>query len=761
VKKTLLLLYLILPNVVGAFFVNDGVVRENLQTTITTQNDKAEIVIITKLRNDTDSEKVIDYFYPLDVNIQNIHLYLDGNGQEVNVLEGTEKREALFEKAKAHQDHRFFRLERKNMPKLLMLGGVSVPAKDAKIIKLKYTLGLDFLDDVFFKEIFLNDEIFTEEFEITLLLDRPDKIKHFLPIYEKKGQVLDLDQQIIWRTEQLEFIPKQNFKFFFSEVSEPILTYKNEDATYFAHFIDKTKLQSYDKIRIIIDQSGSVYKDAWIKQQEIISFFLDKLSSEKKIKVIFWDDALNDFNEDFVKNSRENQKKIIEYFDQKIPMKKTNFEAIYPFFKEEDQDVLTVFLGDFEEIEVPEVNSPLFFLDFSENNKLKASVESDGGQYLHVFSDSSFIKSSDFLKKLNSLLKKFLSEDIDYKFEDQQEFLPKIYQNYDVDVSDFFVSRSFTEGGLVSNNLASFLPKSWGKRRLNVFVENGLSEEKVLAKKSIMRFFGIGADIKFQGGAPLYFSEKNGWEQYDFFDKANEKNAILIAPFSDAQRQLFITYPNKVSDFFGKGEQVSFCYQDRRCVSVLNKKRVEALVSDLFFWKGYHLDHWANEYLKILADKEILKVSEDGNGLPNQKITRGEFVTMAVEYKYGKDFERVTEPAALLKDLDEGLYLTEVVNFLVEKGIIQGYRDQTFRPHRNLSRAESVKILLSLQEKSLPQEYKIPENSVFPDIDGWEHFWVTTAQKQGMVKGYDDGKFHPNRTLTRAEASKLIVESVK
>jgi len=124
----------------------------------------------------------------------------------------------------------------------------------------------------------------------------------------------------------------------------------------------------------------------------------------------------------------------------------------------------------------------------------------------------------------------------------------------------------------------------------------------------------------------------------------------------------------------------------------------------LFFWEGHHLDHWANKYLKILADKEVLKISKDGNALPNQKITRGEFVTMVVEYKYGKDFSKV-ETEVKLKDLDQNLYLTKVVSFLINKGVIQGYFDQTFRPHRNLSRAEAVKILLAMRGEVKPENY--------------------------------------------------------
>ncbi len=746
------------PNLVGAFFVNNSIVRESVQTVITTQNDKAEIVITTKLRNDSSSNKVLNYFYPLDEKTENLHLYLDGNGKSLNILKKEKKRDLLFEQAKKHQDYRFFRLEKGTIPKLLTTDEIIIPSQETRILKLKYTINLDFLDDIFFKEIFLNDEIFTEKFELTLALDRPEKIRHFLPIYEENGEVLNLGEQIIWRIEKQDFIPKQDFKFFFSEVSEPVLTYKGKDGTYFAHFINRNNLKKYSKIRIIIDQSGSVYNEAWLKQQEILSVFLGKLSSEKNVKIIFWDNQLHSFNEDFVKNTRENQKSLINYFDRVFPMGKTDFEVLKQFFEEKDKDVLTVFLGDFNELEDIEITSPLFFLDFAENDKLKTLVEENGGKYLHIFKDVKFIKVLKFFEKFNSIFKELLASDIDFNFTEQQEFLPKIYKKYNENISDFFISRSFVKNDKISNNLASFLPKLWGKRKLKTFSQD-LSDEEDLAKTSISRFFGIGENVVFLEDKPLYFSKNAGWEIYDFFDIANEKNAIAIAPFSEAQKQLFFKQTDKVAKAFGLGEQVNFCYKNWRCVSVLKNKREEALVSDLFFWGGHHLNHWANKYLKILADKNVLKISEDGNALPNQKITRGEFVIMAVEYKYGKDLPN-KEPKIMLKDLDKNLYLTSVVNFLVNKEIIQGYSDQTFRPHRNLSRGEAVKILLSMRGEIKPEDYKntLPE---FPDVSGWESFWVNRAKVLGIVRGFEDGKFYPHKTLTKAEAAKLIVESLK
>lgn len=54
----------------------------------------------------------------------------------------------------------------------------------------------------------------------------------------------------------------------------------------------------------------------------------------------------------------------------------------------------------------------------------------------------------------------------------------------------------------------------------------------------------------------------------------------------------------------------------------------------------------------------------------------------------------------------------------------------------------------------------IPEvhsNTSFSDINGhWAKSWIEKSVKMGFVSGYEDGTFKPDRTITRAEFSKLI-----
>lgn len=96
------------------------------------------------------------------------------------------------------------------------------------------------------------------------------------------------------------------------------------------------------------------------------------------------------------------------------------------------------------------------------------------------------------------------------------------------------------------------------------------------------------------------------------------------------------------------------------------------------------------------------------------------------------------------------------IQFLKHNGMIQGYPDGTFKPDRDINRAEALKVLL----EALPVEIDSSnENVEFPDINPkeWYYLYVVKAFNRGLVKGYPDGQFHPENTINQAEALKITL----
>ena len=107
-------------------------------------------------------------------------------------------------------------------------------------------------------------------------------------------------------------------------------------------------------------------------------------------------------------------------------------------------------------------------------------------------------------------------------------------------------------------------------------------------------------------------------------------------------------------------------------------------------------------------------------------------------------------------------WFTTFTDQLVTAGIMQGYPqgDQTIlAPDRDVTRAEFVKMLAVLLKvpELTPEEQ---EEQPFPDTtEHWAKSYIEQAKIAGWIDGYEDGLFHPDAAVTRAEAAKIIAEA--
>lgn len=113
------------------------------------------------------------------------------------------------------------------------------------------------------------------------------------------------------------------------------------------------------------------------------------------------------------------------------------------------------------------------------------------------------------------------------------------------------------------------------------------------------------------------------------------------------------------------------------------------------------------------------------------------------------------QAAAKLKDI-EFCWAEEAVAALVDEGIIAGYPDGTFRPENPVTRAEFAKMVaraFAIRPMGEPR---------FRDIkDNWATTYITALSEAGVVSGYPDGTFKPERHITRAEMVTMLVRVVK
>ncbi|MFS0689363.1 S-layer homology domain-containing protein [Sporosarcina sp. 179-K 8C2 HS] len=111
------------------------------------------------------------------------------------------------------------------------------------------------------------------------------------------------------------------------------------------------------------------------------------------------------------------------------------------------------------------------------------------------------------------------------------------------------------------------------------------------------------------------------------------------------------------------------------------------------------------------------------------------------------------------KDVPKSSDHHDAILNLAERGIIKGYEDGTFQPDATLTRAHASKIL-ALSLKLNTTNVKDPG---FKDLNKkqWYYGYVAALANAGYISGFEDGTFRSNAPMTRAQAAKIIDLSYK
>ncbi|MGN7479173.1 S-layer homology domain-containing protein [Solibacillus silvestris] len=120
----------------------------------------------------------------------------------------------------------------------------------------------------------------------------------------------------------------------------------------------------------------------------------------------------------------------------------------------------------------------------------------------------------------------------------------------------------------------------------------------------------------------------------------------------------------------------------------------------------------------------------------------------------------VVAPAAsastTFKDITSANSHYEAIQLLVERGVISGYEDGTFRPNAALTRGQAAKILASVLNLDTSST-----NEKFKDVTSKSGYIgaINALADAGIINGYEDGTFKPNAPLTRGQMAKILVNA--
>lgn len=109
--------------------------------------------------------------------------------------------------------------------------------------------------------------------------------------------------------------------------------------------------------------------------------------------------------------------------------------------------------------------------------------------------------------------------------------------------------------------------------------------------------------------------------------------------------------------------------------------------------------------------------------------------------------------AAELTDINKH-WAKEYIEYGVEKGYIGGYQDGTFLPDKTVTRAEFSKMLNNAIKLTAAGTAKAD----FSDVKSTDWYFneVKKAENAGYITGYDDKTFRPGNTVSRQEAAVML-----
>ena len=145
----------------------------------------------------------------------------------------------------------------------------------------------------------------------------------------------------------------------------------------------------------------------------------------------------------------------------------------------------------------------------------------------------------------------------------------------------------------------------------------------------------------------------------------------------------------------------------------------------------------------------------DGDVHPQGNITRAEVATIFFRLLRDPVRTQYWSQTNDYPDVAFNKWYNNAISTLSNMGIICGYPDGSFRPDAPITRAELTKIAASFfSDPRVAATY----DGRFSDVHGaeWYISYLMTALEEGLIEGYPDGSFRPNRLITRAETCTIV-----
>jgi S-layer domain protein len=156
--------------------------------------------------------------------------------------------------------------------------------------------------------------------------------------------------------------------------------------------------------------------------------------------------------------------------------------------------------------------------------------------------------------------------------------------------------------------------------------------------------------------------------------------------------------------------------------------------------------HWAETQIKEWANIGYINGYPDGTFLPDNSITRAEFLTLV-----NKIFKFENKTNINFIDVRPDYWAYSEIQKGISAGYVSGDKNGTFRPDDFITRQEAAVIINKLLDNTEITENK-PNFKDAYDIDEWAKNSVDIVYEHGILSGFPNDTYRPKKYMTRAEA---------
>lgn len=167
---------------------------------------------------------------------------------------------------------------------------------------------------------------------------------------------------------------------------------------------------------------------------------------------------------------------------------------------------------------------------------------------------------------------------------------------------------------------------------------------------------------------------------------------------------------------------------------------------------------WAKPAIEFLVNNKMISGYEDNTFKPYKNVSRAEFISIVARKYLPGD----AAYGQSFSDVSSDKWCFGSIESAYHSGIISGTGESVFAPDANISRQDMAVILCRLA--SYVGKEISGEAEAFNDdasISAYAKDAIYKLRNAGIVNGDENGKFNPNAAATRAEAAQMIYNFIK